>query len=478
MMSRWTSQRSHLAGVISTACVGCSLSPDILVGYNLGGYGYGKGGATASVDASAGGTLASSAGTGGNSAGTGATITGTGGTSPATSGSCSNGGPDIQLDPIGGCTTDLARNAFHFAICTCSDLVSTNRIATDAFDSRTTGSVENAGSIGINGSYKAEDVASQLGGSLWVMGETKFGNHDIAGDLNCAQSLSVTMDSRVHENAAVVGPLDAPTLTIDGTLTALSGTSPNVGSARAGTNYVNSLTIAMPCNCQAPIDIATIVDFFRTTNDNASQLLAPSTLSAAEGNVERTLACGRYYLDSLGGTGSITLHLTGKTVLAVGSDISNSGGLVFDLDTGAELDLFVNGNLELSGDVTLGDPNHPASTRIYITGQAAFSATVALYANLYIPNQPLVISAPSEVWGAIFAQSIQSSGGLTVHYDQSILDLPSCTASGQGCKTPEDCANPTPACRNGTCATCLGDGDCSPPLFCNQGLCRFQAIVL
>ena len=471
MTIRWLSERSRALFAIGAACVGCSSHPDILVGYNLGGRDDGQAGASSTAGGGFGGSQASGFSAGGTSSGTG-------GTGTATPGSCSNGGPDIRLDPIGGCTTDLARHAFPFAICTCSDLVSTNRIATDAFDSGATGSADNAGSIGVNGSYDAQDIASQLGGSLWVMGQTKFGNHDIAGDLNCAQSLAVTTNSRVHGNASVVGTLAAPTLTINGSLTVPSGTAVNVGSAQAGTSYVSSLTIATPCNCQTPIDIAAIVDFFRTTNDNASQALAPSTFSVAEGNLERTLACGRYYLDSLGGTGSITLHLTGKTALAVGGDISNSGGLVFDLGTGAELDLFVNGNLEWSGNVTLGDPNHPAATRIYVTGQAAFSANVALYANLYVPNQPLVMSAPSEVWGAIFAQSIQTSGGLTVHYDQSILDLASCTPSGQSCRTGQDCANPTPACRNGTCAACQGNGDCSPPLYCNQGLCQVQAILL
>jgi hypothetical protein len=440
------------------------------VGYNLGGRDHGQGGAASAGSTGVGGSSTHTAGADGTSL----AAPGTGGSSDI----CSNGGPDIQLDPIGVCTTDLARRAFPFAICTCADLQATNRITTDSFDSRADSSPTNAGSIGVNGSYQAEDIVSQVGGSLWVMGTTRFGNHDIVGDLKCAQSLSVTADSRVQRNATVVGLVTAPTLTIDGSLTVPSGTSVNVGAVRAGTNYASTLSIDTPCNCQSPIDIAAIVEFFRTTNDNASQSAASSAFSAVEGSMERTLPCGRYYFDSFGGTGSITLHLTGKTALAVGGDLSNSGGLRLDLGTGAELDLFVDGNLELSGDVTIGQSKRPAATRVYVTGQAAFSANVALYANLYIPNQPLVTSAPSEVWGAIFAQSIRSSGGLTVHYDQSILDLATCKPSGQNCKVSQDCANPTPACRSGTCMTCQGDSECSPPLYCSRGLCQVQPIML
>jgi hypothetical protein len=462
---RWMRSRSFAMCLFGVTGLACSSNRDVLVGYNRASEGRGEAGMTSAAGASFGSTPVGSAGTAG--------------TNPRVAlGTCANGGPAIKLDTIGGCTTDLARRAFLFAICTCSDLVSTNRITTDSFDSRTTSTFDIGGSIGVNGSYQTEDIASQVGGSLWVMGDARFGNHDIAGDLKCAHSLAVTTNSRVHRNASVAGSVAAPTLAIDGSLTVQNGTTASVSAAQAGIEYVDSLVLDTPCNCQSPIDIAAITRDFRTANDNASQSLAASAFSATQGDVDRTLACGRYYFDSWGGTGKITLHLTGRTAIAIGSGISNSDGIVFDLGAGAELDLFVDGNLEMSGNVTMGDPNHPASTRVYVAGQAAFSANVALHANLYIPNYPMVMSAPSEVWGAIFAQSIRASGGLTVHYDQSILDLTSCTESGQSCKSCQDCANPSPACRNGTCAACETDSDCCPPLYCNQGLCQIKSVLL
>ncbi|HEY5961568.1 MAG TPA: hypothetical protein VIV60_33645, partial [Polyangiaceae bacterium] len=80
--------------------------------------------------------------------------------------------------------------------------------------------------------------------------------------------------------------------------------------------------------------------------------------------------------------------------------------------------------------------------------------------------------------GSLFVGGLRSSAGLKVHYDQSVLELPSCHQTNQTCGSCYDCANPTPACRNGKCESCQVDADCCPPLYCNHGACQVEPVLL
>ncbi|HMA94141.1 MAG TPA: hypothetical protein VKP30_15730 [Polyangiaceae bacterium] len=443
----------------------CSSGNDVLVGYNRDVATSGRPSSTAS-NIAGGGALntATQPSFGGTQSGTTTTTT-------SAPGTCDNGGPAVALPTLGGCTNDLAKRIFLFAICTCSDFVANASVVTEPFRASTTGFNLGA-SIGVNGTYRAEGAASHLGGSLWVLGNAAFEQHDVLGELVCGSSVTVSSVSDVGRNAYVGGNLSAPNLTIDGTLSISPDAQREVKAVAGGTQFITDTTIPTPCDCRTPIDIAGVARHFRDDNDNARVSLPPSAFTATDRDVEYTLACGRYYFDSFGGTGAVSLHITGKTLIAVGGQLSNSGGITFDLAPEAELDLFIAGDLELSGMVSMGNATRPAATRVYVGGQAAFSTDLKLYANWYIPNSQLAMSAPSEFWGSLYSRSLQSAAGLTVHYDDAVLDLPSCNPAGQSCTSCHDCANPTPACRNGRCEACAVDSDCCPPLYCHQGTCR------
>lgn len=453
-------------GLVTLLSLACSTGNDVLVGYNRG-----HAGSLGTSGVASGG--AESLGT---SAGATSWSTAPSSTSTTTDG-CLDGGPPITLPTIGGCTSDLAKRLFAFAICSCADLTVSNGLMTTPFRSSAAGVTFEA-SVGVNGSYLTDGARSQLGGSLWVLGDSELAGHDIQGDLQCGGSVTVTASSAVHRNAYVVGNLAAPNLSIDGSLSIADNARYEVLSVAGGTTTLASMAVPPPCDCEHPLDIGAITRHFEADNDNDNVALSSALFVNNDTNLARTLPCGRYYFDSLGGTGAITLHLTGKTLIAIGGRLSNSGGLHLDLGPDAELDLFVGGDLELSGPVALGNASRPAITRVYVGGQAAFSSNLTLYANWYIPNSLLATSAPSEFWGALFTHSLTASAGLAVHYDASVLDLPSCQPSGQSCSSCRGCANPTPACRNGTCEACLVDSDCCPPLYCNQGTCETAPVLL
>jgi hypothetical protein len=173
--------------------------------------------------------------------------------------------------------------------------------------------------------------------------------------------------------------------------------------------------------------------------------------------------------------GVLTMASTpGRAVIAIeGSLIHNLTAVAFTVDPGAELDVFVAGDIGFSGSVAFGDKTRPAATRIYVGGTFGYDGALQFAANLYLPNGGFTTSTSgTEVWGSIFAKNIGIVGDLTVHYDPEILNVDGCEPPSQACGSCHDCANPTPSCKNGKCGECQADSDCCPPLRCSSGTCQ------
>jgi hypothetical protein len=332
------------------------------------------------------------------------------------------------------------------------------------------------GSVGVNGAYQAGSVGSRLSGSLWVYGDTQLGEEDILGDLLCGGDLTVTGTSTVQKDAHVVGNAQAPSLTVAGTYYTEASSSVSIQSSAGGV-VRQPVSIIEPCECDSPIDIASVAHSLVNENDNARAPIASSDFEDVVASAQQRFPCGRFYLTSVSGTGVLTWSVAGKVVIAIDGSVSNSGGLRIELADDAELDWFIAGDLTLSGPVVIGRVDRPSATRIYVGGRVAFSSNPELYANWFVPNQPFVVSSRTEMWGALHVDSLELSGALSVHYDPAIVDLPSCTEAGKGCSSCHDCANPTPACRNGTCSACESDSDCCPPFRCASGACELETVM-
>jgi hypothetical protein len=73
-----------------------------------------------------------------------------------------------------------------------------------------------------------------------------------------------------------------------------------------------------------------------------------------------------------------------------------------------------------------------------------------------------------EMWGALFAKQINSSGKVRVHDDEGILKILGCQGGDESRKDCGDCVNPNPACgADGTCGSCTKDQACCPLLICD-----------
>lgn len=415
---------------------------------------------------------------------TGAVSEGTSTTTGTTSGgSTSTGGQGGFCEGQGGillpgdlsdmCTADLGKKTFLFAVCSCSGLTANNMLKTDSFDSQMMNMVPmDGGSVGVNGMYSASTFCD-IGGTLWVDGPIQtFNSHDVAQDVQCGGDYSANSPGNVGKDAYIEGNLNAQNkvLTIGGDLHIAAGKS-TAGANVLGKVVKEAVTVKTPCDCADLIDVAKIVQGYQMDNDDIPMSIEPDQLIGTDQAVTLELPCGRYYFDAIKPNNTLTIKLTGRTVIAVAGDIVTPGAFSLELGPDAELDLFVAGDVILNNAAAIGDTKRPAASRIYVGGQFKFASNFVLGANLYQPNATFTANNMAEIWGSLFVGGLQIASPFTVHYDQAILDLEGCDEGG-GCTDCHDCANPTPACKNGTCAPCQQDSDCCPPLVCDQGLCK------
>ncbi len=338
---------------------------------------------------------------------------------------CDGGGAPVLVD--GTCTGRLAESLFRHAVCGCSGLDFNGNLIADAFDSR----------VG-DGPGRGADVASNVGlsgnGSMDISGNVVIGGPDgvqagellhVAGDLTSAGSLGRPGSAIEVEGAAWIGgDVMVESLTVSA-LTIREGASVE-GEVMAGTTEMADVEVPPPCRCDQAVDVAERLAAHQQSNHNAEIGLDPAELSRVDGDAVRELPCGRFYLDEISGDGAgqIAIRAMGRTALFVGGNISTQHDLTVEIGPDAELDLFVGGNIQVSGVSRLGDPTRPRLLRIYVAagGSIALSAGSVLAGNLYAPLADLASSAPLELYGAVVVNRVNGAASIDVHHDLAIAD--------------------------------------------------------
>ena len=382
------------------------------------------------------------------------------------------------------CAGAIASRVFDNAMCTCTNAGIGGYMKTRSFHS-TMGTMDMASGapVGIN-EMDTTVGYTDIGGSLVIAGSggVMFGGYlDVDGDASFGGPVSAAGYIHVHRDLHADGNvtcLGAVTVDRDAYLTPGHNliTFPDVGGSTTHTSF----TVEPPCDCTPTgiVDIGAIVDYGRAHNDNADVPLDPGLLSNVLGiGVDITLPCGRFYVDSIGGIGGITLHVHGRTALYVGGDVNAIGALDVDLGTEGELDVFIAGNMLSIGAGSWGERSRPAASRIYIGGthDVTLIGASGFVGNVYAPNARITAVGDTEVYGSLFGGSITMPGYLSIHYDRAILDVDvdcppppgDCSCDpGRGCVDHH-------ACIGGTCEACTSDADCCAPLVCypSTGLC-------
>lgn len=352
--------------------------------------------------------------------------------------------PDDEVALGEACASSVAAETFTSALCSCEDTRVAGYLRTRSFRSSDGPDAPEqlGGSVGVNRDYVTAGYAD-VGGSFSVAGprDVLFGGFLNAGeDLRFNPPFDVAGVVDVERDAYLAGPVRAiGRVGIGGDLYMPAGAGfrgiafVDVG----GEQHTEAVSIEAPCAC-APeqiIDVPALVDAARDDNDNAAVGLGPDDLNVVVGiGAELTLPTGRYYVNQLGGVGAITLHVTGRVALFIGDDLLATGLFRVDLEPDAEIDIFVQDNLVITGAARFGDLGRPAATRVYVggTGDIAIAGATAFGGNLYAPTANILVGGFGRVDGSLFGKNIIAAGFLSVGYDSSI------TEPGEGCPPLED----------------------------------------
>lgn len=382
------------------------------------------------------------------------------------------------------CAGWLARRAFSHAICSCGDLDVLAVLASNVLDSSVTDAVEDrkGAAIGVNGDYGAGEYV-RIDGSFTVSGTANVvsrGGIDVAGDLRLAAPTSAAGPIFVGRDAWLLGAtssMSLATVVRDLHLGPNASLTATGAAVTLGKTSHESFEVTPPCECAEDklVDIGGVVAQAMTQNDNVSLGLGLDALSNVASPTRLALSCGRFALREISGQAAITLHIGGRVILVVDGDVEAGRGFSLELEPGAELDLFIRGNLSVSGESLIGDNTRPAATRVYVlgAGDIALPGTARFSANLYAPHAPLTVLALGDVYGAAFGKSIRSLGPLLSHYDRAVLraDLDCASAPPTGCVSCEQCGA-AKTCVANVCTGCTTDKDCCFPLACEAGTCR------
>lgn len=411
------------------------------------------------------------------------------------------------------CAGSIAEQVFAQSVCTCRDARTAGYVRTRGFDSRVQGApgedddgeASTGASFGVNGSYLAGVGFTDVGGPFTVAGPQPLefvGYLKAAGDLRMAPDAVIPGVTRTGRDAYLKGNYTTAVLTVKRDLhhEGLVIAVPDVD----GDTTQGPVRVDPPCACEDPYDIAGFVDQARRRNDNALIGLDPDVLKQTVGIHEITLPCGRYYLSEISGVGGIDVHVTGRVALMVDGPVATFGSLDFDLAEGAEIDVFIRGNLGSIGAITFGDEARPAASRVYVASRedVVLVGAAAFVGNLYAPHARVTAPGFLRVFGSLFVGDLDVAGYVNVAYDRSVTALncpgeePEPIPGGQGGAggggaggaggrpdLPESwgdncdgcgagsCLNGL-GCVDGFCAGCRFDADCCHQQVCQDGRCR------
>lgn len=356
---------------------------------------------------------------------------GDGGTSDGSdSAFCQGTGPRITAAQVHTlCGGALIAASLPAALCVCTG-VSGGDLLTDSFDSAlgpyvpgsaggdlaSVGPLSPQGMWNIGGALRSSDPTGVTGitGSVQVRGSAQ-----IQGALR-GDSVSIQGDAEIG------GDINLINLTVNGTLITPATSMPVVSGQRSTPNTrFAAVNIPPPCPCDLDPYVSGPILQLTQTNDDARLGLNKDQLEGYSGNPVLTLPCGGYFFQRVSGLGSLDLRITGRVELAIVGGLDVGGQLVIALAPGAELDLYVHGDVTVGGTVAMGDRDAPHRLRFFPGGVD----TIRLAGGGYISaavlgrRRTLITSSPIDFYGAVIADSASINAALRLHYDQQIRSI-------------------------------------------------------
>jgi hypothetical protein len=428
---------------------------------------------------------------------------------------CTGEGTVVRIGEAEGglCAGEVAAEAFQFALCACRDIIDAqSTVYVDSFDSTlgTYGStlagggtnVFDDGNIGVNHQLVRFDAQLDLRGSIFIGG----GGFGVRG----ASSISRNVVAAGSSTGAPAETDIGRNMFVNGNVTGryhVGGDLHVPETATVTDTTVDGMIVRevvrtrLPCPC-APdeiLDIAAITAYGSMHNDNDETMAVTSTAWENGGPSDIVLPCGRYYITRIDQPGSLRIVAEGRTVLFIDGDLT-ANSLELELEPGAEMDVFVNGNVTLQAASSFGQLDAPSKVRTYVggTGEIDLSASSFFGGNLYAPRADVRFGASADLFGALVARDIYFSGSADIHFDSAIRSagdsceepppgtdggvpdtgMPDASMPPDGgppmCSDCSECASPSGCRADGTCGQCQVDSDCCAPEVCVSGACQIQ----
>lgn len=382
---------------------------------------------------------------------------------------CAGSGPPVEFQSgatqgsATACGRSVTGELFRFGLCACQDATFTGAFEIDAFDSSKgpSSAGQLLASVGVNDDLVTSGILD-IRGSLVAAGggvtPIVAANYNIDGNYFTNADLMISgANVRFGRDLWVNG--DILTLgfaKVRGDVHQTPGHELS-GMTVDGQVLKQDFIVPPPCPCGVDdiLDIDAIVRAAKAHSHNAEVGLDNgNTISLGVGQ-PMLLDCGRYTFESAHFAGLGQLRAYGRTALFVDGDLTLTGAFGIDLGDTGELDVFVTGNLVLTGTGDIGSVDRPAALRFYVGGGGDISIAGAtrFSANVYAPRSHVVVTGVEDIYGAFFVSSYTVTGTQRMHYDSAILNV---GGNGERCDPPSGCED---------------DLNCTAPSVCRDGRC-------
>lgn len=261
----------------------------------------------------------------------------------------------------------------------------------------------------LNGFNSKEGIVLKGNNVTFDSYDSRNGNYGL-GNTNSeitVATISVVSDAIDIGNADVYGYV------------ATGGAQPNVGPNGSITTYSNP----------GKVDKGRITtDFYAEfPNVSAPILSSPSTSVPGSG----VITGGDYELSSLSMSGGSTLTINGNTRLVVTGDISVKGRAAIEIASGASVELYVHGDVDIGGKGILNRSQVPAQLLIFGTNTTEGGQTIKISGNgylsaaVYAPNGVVTLNgggSSGRVYGAVAGYDAKLTGNSHFSYDEALED--------------------------------------------------------
>jgi len=178
-------------------------------------------------------------------------------------------------------------------------------------------------------------------------------------------------------------------------------------------------------------------DFQASLPDVSAPGLTPDYTTLAAGSIGDPTASWSsdpvvYHISSLNMSGSNTITVVGPTILIVDGDFKVTGQAELNIvGTESYLQMYVGGDLDLTGQGVLNDEQNPEAFQVWGTAVSGAGQSIKVAGNgdfagvLYAPNADLEIVGNGNVSGAAVGENITLTGNAAFHYDLNLKNLDS-----------------------------------------------------